>query len=250
MSREPGRPKYRQIADDLREAIDLGRYEPGDRLPGENALMERYGVARMTARQALGLLEQEGLTTTRSGVGVFVRGFQPIVRHGLERLSRQQWGTGRSIWDVDVTSRTRRIDRMRVYEAKARHQVADALGLTDGAPILVRDRRYLLDDKPVMLGVSSFPADLAADTAIAQPDTGPGGVYARLAEAGHEPVRFREDIRARMPRDNETEALELDRGTPLITVYRTAFAADGTPVEFSEMTLDASIYVLRYEFDA
>jgi GntR family transcriptional regulator len=43
-------PVYARIADDLRAAIRAGQYADGDRLPGENALMERYGVARMTAR--------------------------------------------------------------------------------------------------------------------------------------------------------------------------------------------------------
>ncbi|MGW2940056.1 GntR family transcriptional regulator, partial [Streptomyces sp. NPDC001156] len=50
------RPKYQRIADSLREAIQSGEYGPGDRLPGENDLMAEYDVARMTARQALGVL--------------------------------------------------------------------------------------------------------------------------------------------------------------------------------------------------
>jgi GntR family transcriptional regulator len=102
----------------------------------------------------------------------------------------------------------------------------------------------------VMLGTSSFPADIAAGTAIAERDTGPGGVFKRLAELGHEPVRFREDIRGRMPSSEETDALALEPGTPVLTIHRVAATADGTPVEFTEMTLDASTYVLRYEFDA
>lgn len=247
MSREA---KYQQIADDLREAITSGRFAAGDRLPGENALMERYAVARMTARQALAQLQQEGLTTTRTGVGVFVRGFQPIIRQGVERLSRAQWGSGRSIWDVDATTRERTVDRISVSEAAARYQVAAALDLAEGSHVLVRDRRYLLDGKPVMLGTSSYPADIARGTAIAEHDTGPGGVYKRLAELGHEPVRFREDIRGRMPSAPERDALELEPGTPVLTIFRTAFTADGTPVEFTEMTLDSATYVLRYDFNA
>jgi GntR family transcriptional regulator len=55
------RPKYQRIADELREAIRTGAYGPGDRLPGENDLMASHEVARMTARQALGVLQQEGV---------------------------------------------------------------------------------------------------------------------------------------------------------------------------------------------
>lgn len=66
------RPKYQRIADSLREAIQSGEYGPGDRLPGENDLMGTYGVARMTARQALGVLRDEGIAESRKGAGVFV----------------------------------------------------------------------------------------------------------------------------------------------------------------------------------
>src|SRR5262245_62080562 len=209
--------KYQQIADDLREAITSGRFVPGDQLPGENVLMERYGVARMTARQALAQLQQEGLTTTRTGVGVFVRGFQPVIRQGVERLAKAQWGSGRSIWDVDATSRERAVDRIEISEVGAEHQVAAALDIAAGASVLMRSRRYLLDGKPVMLGVSSYPADIAHGTPIAQPDTGPGGVYKRLAELDHGPARH-QGPDAYSP---ERDALELEPGTPVLTICRT-----------------------------
>ncbi|MGI9064116.1 MAG: GntR family transcriptional regulator [Pseudonocardiaceae bacterium] len=60
-------PVYARIAADLRAAIRAGEYVDGDRLPGENALMARYGVARMTARQALATLRYEGLAVSRKG---------------------------------------------------------------------------------------------------------------------------------------------------------------------------------------
>jgi DNA-binding GntR family transcriptional regulator len=64
---------YRKIAADLRRRIESGELRPGDALPSEAALVERYGVARGTARQALGDLETAGLVETRHGKGRFVR---------------------------------------------------------------------------------------------------------------------------------------------------------------------------------
>lgn len=81
-------------------------------------------------------------------------------------------------------------------------------------------------------------------------DTGPGGTYARLAELGHEPVHFREEIRSRMPSKDEAAELRVSAGTPVILVCRTAYAAEGHAVEVNEMTLDAASYVLEYDFDA
>ena len=54
------RAVYKQIADHLRAAIAQGRLGPGDQLPSEAQLMAHYGVARMTARNALRLLQDEG----------------------------------------------------------------------------------------------------------------------------------------------------------------------------------------------
>jgi GntR family transcriptional regulator len=87
-------------------------------------------------------------------------------------------------------------------------------------------------------------------SAITREDTGPGGAYARLAELGHQPTHFREDVRARMPKSEETDAFELPSGRPIVEILRTAFTAEGRPVEIIQMTLDASAYVLRYDIDA
>ena len=114
--------------------------------------------------------------------------------------------------------------------------------------MIVRDRRYLLDGKPVLLARSYLPASLVRGTQITQPDTGPGGTYARLADLGHAPVRFREDLRARMPEPGEVSALDLAPGTPVVEVIRTAYTSDAQPVEASEMVADAGTYVFRYDF--
>ena len=212
--------------------------------------MEQYGVARMTARQALSVLQNEGLTSARKGAGVFVRDFRPIVRQGISRLSRQGWESGRGIWDRDADGRSLTVDKIKVREAKASGYVADVFGLEDGELVIVRDRRYLLDGRPVLLAVSSFPVAIARGTPVAEVNTGPGGVYARLAELGFAPGHYLEDLRSRMPSGDEASVLGLDPGTPVITIVRTAYAADGTAVEVNEMTLDASAYVLRYDFDA
>jgi GntR family transcriptional regulator len=101
----------------------------------------------------------------------------------------------------------------------------------------------------VLLSRSWLPARIASGTSIAQPDPGPGGIYARLADVGHAPARFREDLRSRMPQPEEIERLAIVLGTPVVDICRVAVTADGTPVEVNEMTADASAYVFRYEFD-
>jgi GntR family transcriptional regulator len=243
-------PKYQRIADALRGAIQSGQYGPGDRLPGENDLMTEHGVARMTARHALGVLQNEGLAESRKGAGVFVRSFRPLRRRGIKRLSHAQWGEGRSIWAADTEGRDLTVDQVTVTEAEPPSHIAPALGLDEGETTCVRSRRYVLDGKPVMLATSYLPWTLVAGTAIAQEETGPGGIYARLAELGHKPVHHREEVRSRMPSQDEASRLGLSMGTPVILICRTAFADDGKPVEVNEMALDSAAYILEYDFDA
>lgn len=73
MSAADFQPINRQIADGLRQRIMNGEYQPGDRIPGENWLMEEHGVSRTTARAAIAVLRDEGLITVRRGAGSFVQ---------------------------------------------------------------------------------------------------------------------------------------------------------------------------------
>lgn len=70
---EDPRPPYQQVANALRAAILTRTFKPGDKLPSGPELAKRYGVARMTAQQAIRVLRDEGLIVSRQGSGVFVR---------------------------------------------------------------------------------------------------------------------------------------------------------------------------------
>lgn len=243
----PEPPIYRRIADGLREAILSGELRDGDRLPGENALMAEYGIARATARQALSVLINEGLAVPRRGSGVYVRQFRPIRRHGSRRLSWQQWGRGQAIWDSDTTGRPYSVDEITIDREAAEEAVARVLNSVE---VWVRRRRYSVDGRPVQLAVSHFPAALVEDTPIIREDTGPGGVYARLGDLGHTPAHFTEEVRARMPHPHETVQLDLPAGTPVMVICRIAYTEGWVPVEVNEMILDAAAYVLHYDFDS
>ncbi len=242
--------KYRVIADELRAAVLDGTYQPGAQLPGENHLMTQYGVARMTARQALAVLIAEGLAVPRPGAGVYVRQFRPVIRDGIARLGGATWPAGRDIWSADAANRNLRVDQVQVGRAEAPDRIRALLGLEDDAAVITRSRRFTLDDKPILISVSWLPVAMAGGSAIEQENTGPGGTYARLAELGHAPARFREDLRSRMPVGDEAERLSIPAGTPVVEITRTAYTAEGTAVEVNEMTADAGSYIFRYDFSA
>ncbi|MFC9635146.1 GntR family transcriptional regulator [Streptomyces mirabilis] len=244
----PKRPKYQRIADDLKAAIESGVYAPGDRLPGESALAEQYGVAALTARQALKILRTEGLVETKKGAGARVLSFLPIRRHGIQRLARARWANGESIWSTDEDREVAIETRVDTFESPA--HVSRALALESGEQVCARSRRYKVEGRAVMLAVSYLPLELVDGTAILHVDTGEGGMYARLAEIGHAPAHFREEIRCRLPTAEEAERLQMPLERPVIKLCRTAFDSDERAVELNEMTLDSAAYVLDYAFDA
>jgi GntR family transcriptional regulator len=248
-SSEDPRAKYEQIANDLRAAIQRGEYGPGDRLPGERVLARQYSVAAMTVRQAIAVLRSEGLAEARQGAGVFVRSFMPIRRRGIQRLARDQWGSGASIWETDE-ARDVSIDQITVTEMTVPDAVASTLSLQQGATVCRRSRRYLVARRPVMLATSYLPQEIVAGSAITQADTGPGGTFARLSELGYAPVHHREEIRFGLAAADDADRLGLPPGSPVLNIARTSYTAERRVIEVNQMVLDATAYVLDYEFDA
>jgi GntR family transcriptional regulator len=240
---------YREIADELRQEIDSGRLKPGEKVPGENDLVARYGVEQPTARRALDVLKNEGLVIAKRGSGTYVREFRPIRRVSPDRLKSVVWGAGHSIWSADLGLRplSQGTD---VTTEPASSIVAHVLELDEGAEVVVRRRVFAVEDRPVQLATSYYPARLVEGSAITQPDTGEGGSYARLADLGHKPVRFREELRTRMPREHERQTLKLAQGTPVVEIVRTAYTSVDLPVEVNLMVLDGASYVLEYKFSA
>lgn len=244
-----GAPKvgYQQIAAWLRNQIESGEFTPGSKVPSENDLMQRFEVEQPTARHALEELKNEGLIYARRGAGTFVREFRPIRRVSPDRLRSEVWGTGRSIWSVDLQERPAARD-VRVEEEAAPADIAYLLNLPPHSNVWVRRRRYFVEDRPVQLATTYYPAALVAGSSITAVDTGGGGAYARLAELGHEPVRFTEELRVRMPTKVERDTLQLTQGVPVADITRTAFTADDRPVEVNQMVLDSGSYILEYRF--
>jgi GntR family transcriptional regulator len=241
-------PAYDDLTRTLRTAILTG--EITGRLPSLDALAKRHKVTRDIAHRAVDILRGEGLVVSFQGKGSYVRVFERIVRRSPARLATEQWGSGAPIQDSDTGTRTRTADVV-VGEEPVPDFAAAALGLPSGTPVLVRARRIAVDGRPVQLATSYLPLDVVRDSRIMYTDAGPGGIYARLAELGHAPVRFAERLIARAPRPEEVERLEMASavGALVFEVTRYALSAERC-VEVNRMVLDATAYELVYDFPA
>ena len=246
------RPVYRQIADHLRAAISSGRLGEGDQLPSEAQLMEYYGVARMTVRNAIKVLVDESLVTVEHGRGVYVRRRPPVRRLASDRFARRHRKGGKAAFltEAEQVGSAPTVDRIEVSVVLPPAEIAERLRLKEGGETVVRSRRYLLDGRPMETAVSYIPADLARGTPISDPNPGPGGIYARLEEQGHVLERFTEDVSARMPTAEESGSLSLPPAVPVIHLVRTAYDTEGRAVEVCDTVMAADAYLLSYELPA
>lgn len=251
MNRRSGIPVFRQIAADLRQKISVGIFSPGDQLPSERELVETYDASRPTVRAAIDLLGAEGLVSAEHGRGVFVRPPATIQRIARARLSREARARNKGAFLADAAARgftPSSSVKIRFEQADAR--TAEHLAIDEGAEITVRDRVMRADGLVVQLAVSRLPRDFTRGTAIEEVNTGKGGAYARLEEAGHQIGRFVEHVGARMPTPDEANLLQLAEGVPIVTVTRVAYSTEGTPLEMNDMVLAGDRYELSYEWGA
>jgi GntR family transcriptional regulator len=246
---------YRRIADDLREQILSGQLAPGERMPSEHDLAQRYSTSRPTVRRAIAVLRSEGMITTGQGSGTFVRA-KPNVRLCVTGTNyRRHRALGLPGFNAQVLEQGQspRQDITEVASTTAPPDVASKLDLDEGSAVIVRRRIFLADNMPVALTDSYYPMDMAAGTAIEQPDRVPGGVHA-LIEDENGPIhrriaRSEDDVTARMPTPDEARVLGLPQGVPVFRVLRTVYDADDRPVEVQDTVAAADRHEFRYEVD-
>ncbi|MEU9329497.1 GntR family transcriptional regulator [Streptomyces canus] len=243
-------PPSRRIAEDLRRQIESGEWSPGDKLPSERVLAERYGAARNTAREAIRILAEQGLVTAKHGSGVFVREPQRLFRFGSDRYSLKNRETGLTPFRLEAKrqGKVARIEVPSIAREKPPADVAERLKVpADEESVVHRENHYFADDEPVQIVSTYLRWDEAQGTLLMQQKTGKDGIYGRLEDLGHVMTRVRDEISARMPTPEEAAILELLPGVPVLEVLHTSLDQDGIPFEVSRYVHRADQTGLLYE---
>ena len=241
--------KRDRIADDLRREIASGRLAPGDRLPIEAELMQRYSVSRSSVRWAMARLRSEGLIRIEQGHGTFVENpeqqTERITRYSPNRLAIGEQDANRSAHLHDAGHRTATAET-RVYFEHATADVANQLGINHDDEVTVRSRVMSINGEATQIAVSRLPRAITLGTQLENTDTGPGGMLARLRELGHTLGRPTERVTITRATYDEARTLNVDVGSPLFRIVRTQPDVHGQILEVNEMTL-SSRYELVYE---
>jgi GntR family transcriptional regulator len=240
--------KYKQIADDLREQITTGTLPPGSQLPTEPELAAATGASRSTVRLAIGLLIQQGLVETRQGIGTYVT--DPATPLTVVLSRAEDWRAGEPAdTALQPTGEPASWPATQKYQAEtagATAEIAAALHLPPGTLIVVRRTHRYLDKDPWCLVVSYYPADIVKGTPLEQAGPSAQSASAVLAEHGHQPAGYRNDIYARMPDPIETAFFRLSSPVPVTVVSRTAYDT-AQPVRLTQYIYRADRVRLRHE---
>jgi len=217
-------PRYRQVADALQRRIASGDLGSHDRLASERVIADRFGLSRMTARQAVELLVRRGVVYRRPGSGTFVS--PPRIEHTLQRLA----GFSEQMRRQGVHP-SGRVLEMRCTESPD-GDARQALGLGDGdASWMVRRMRYG-DGEPLLLETFWVPRAVCPEL---EPDElAEQSLYAVMrSRYGIDPVSAETSLEPAALDADDARHLRARPGAPAILLVRTTRSADGRAVEFA-----------------
>lgn len=215
---------YRQLADALRAQIAAGRYAVGAQLPTEHELCAEHGVSRHTAREALRLLEEDGLIIRRRGAGTIVtQPRQPLFSQTLGDLN-----------DLLQYARAARLEVKMVETAPEMGVEARGLDLPNGYNWARIEglRRRDADKAPIALTHIFVRADLCPPAVEIR--AWPGALNELIAQKYNvQAVRIEQEIAAVALRRVEARALDAELGAPALKTIRRYCDAAGEPFQVS-----------------
>lgn len=216
-------PLFAQVRDAVRTDILSGALRPGDRLPSESALIERFGVSRITVRQAIGELQTSGLVQTVNGKGSFVTRPGRGEAHGplvgiLEAMRRR-----------GITARGKLLSHRAI---KATEVVARELNLATGSVVgAITVLRYR-NEVPFVVGTTWCPVDTAER--LANADLTESDVATAIeVELGLRHARTRVSVSARVADAKLAKQLAYEEGAAILRIRTTSIDYDGRPIAHS-----------------
>ncbi|MCG8421635.1 MAG: GntR family transcriptional regulator [Proteobacteria bacterium] len=214
-------PLYYQLKQILVEQIDVGTWKPGELIPGEHELQNRFGLSRTTVRQALRELETEGRVVRQRGRGTFVTApkltHEPDTDHGLtESIAASGMKAG---WQV-----------LSAGWSDTPDETVERLRLAPGEQVYRLHRLRMAGDQPIAVHLAYVaPVFVKAidSTLLAE-----GGSLHYLTSSGQLDGCRAERLLEAVPADRDTsEALGISMGAPMLQIRRLLRTASGQPAE-------------------
>ena len=218
-------PLYQQIKGLILQGLQSGEWKPGEGIPSEMELAARYRVSQGTVRKAIDELANNHLLVRRQGKGTFVATHaEQQVQYRFLKLMPDMGQPKR-----DGPTQRKIIDCKRL---RANAEIGRALALRTGDAVLQVRRVLSFAGAPTILEDLWLPGAPFKGLTAERLSDYHGPMYALFeTEFGVRMVRAEERIKAVVPDDAQSKLLEIKSHTPLLSVERTAFTYNDTPME-------------------
>ncbi len=216
-------PRYYQLKEIMREKIRAGEWKPGDLIPSERELGEQYGISRMTARQAITELVNEGHLYREQGKGTFVS------RHKITQQLMRLTG-----FTEDISARGQK-PGTKVIVASMRPAdeiVAERLRIKQGQLIFYLQRLRMADGEP--LAIENSHISFMGCERLLEEDLEHNSLY-RLLETGYglPLVEAEQELEAGLISEQEAPLLNVPIGSPALFTRRTTYTERNQPCEYA-----------------
>jgi GntR family transcriptional regulator len=224
-SRRGGIPLYYQIMRDLKEQIVSGKLGPGDRLPSEAEHTRRFGVSRVVIRQALRILQEQGLIVRVKGKGTFVS--DAVAEDAAPRIS----GSLEDLIHIGADT-TIRVVEFRLV--KATPDLAEVFAVKENDDLFYVQRIRLVNGRPLAVLINHLPYDIGASIPVNDLTREPLIVLIEKRCAVR--VEWASQVFQAVAADEELAGLlEVDILTPLLKLTLTAYSTVGTVVDLAHV---------------
>ena len=214
-------PLYHQLKELLSQRIESGEWAPGDRLPTEAEFSAQFGVSRVTVRQALQLLVNQGLVERKQGLGTFVG--RPKVAHNLLWMYRD----GKEITDHGGVIR---YELHELSRKPASASLAKQFGMQPKDSVYQTRRTLIADEEPLMIITSWLPLALFPD--LESKDFGKRTMMTILADYGLTASHQHKEVEITILDEGEAALLGVNPGAPALLLTYLNYLPDGRPFEY------------------
>ncbi|NYH52594.1 DNA-binding GntR family transcriptional regulator [Nocardiopsis arvandica] len=234
-------PKYVQIVRAIQERIEDGTYPVGEMLPSESRMVREFGAGRSTVVRALQILSMQGWIEREHGRGSFVR--------GVPQQTSERSHAGASAFDASEEAKHNRI--LTAGRSPVSAAIAEAIGVPEGSPAIMRQRLVLDDGHPSELVTLWFPLDVAEGTDLGEEQPISIGAREHVQMVKQlRPSKVVERLCARLATSTEREPLGLDEGTPVLGITARILDASGDVIAVAEVILPGDLHELEDSYPA
>ena len=217
-------PRYYQLKEIIRQKVTGGQWTPGTPIPSERELCEQYGLSRMTARQSITELVNEGILYREQGKGTFVA--QPKITQQLIQL------TG---FTEDMEARSKRPATQVLNKAMvpAEEAIATTLRIKTGQLLFKVQRLRLANGEPLAIETSQI--NFIGCEHLMDEDLESQSLYQLLEQKyGQPPVEADQELEARLATEEEARLLKINKGDPVLLTRRTTYTERNQPLEYAK----------------